>query len=100
MREQTDEYLRIVREFDEIRVSILTSTLTHIIAQQMNRLKSFLHKNSFLLRREDVAGFYHRWIAKHEIELWHGSVMNLHEEQYEQMLKELAEIDLRSLPET
>jgi hypothetical protein len=87
---------KIISEFEEIRTNIIFSTLTHVIARELKRLKIFLHTHSYLLTRNDVGNFYASWIAPFEIHLEFGGALDLRQTQYEQMKEQLANIDLRS----
>jgi hypothetical protein len=86
----------IITEFEEIRTNIIFSTLTHVIARDLKRLKTFLHKHSYLLTRSDVGNFYAKWIAPFEIHLEFGGSLDLRQGQYEQMKEQLANVNLRS----
>jgi uncharacterized protein YjbI with pentapeptide repeats len=83
-----------ISEFEEIRTNIIFSTLTHVIASDLKRLKTFLHRHSYLLTRSDVSNFYANWIAPFEIHLEFGASLDLRQTQYEQMKEQLANIDL------
>jgi uncharacterized protein YjbI with pentapeptide repeats len=85
-----------ITEFEEIRTNIIFSTFTYVIARELKRLKTFLHKYSYLLTRNDVGNFYANWIAPYEIHLEFGGALDLRQAQYEMMKEHLANIDLRS----
>jgi len=87
--------VRLISEFEEIKANIILSTLAHVIAAELKRLKVFLHKQSFLLNREDVREFYGNWIAPFEIHLEFGASLDLKQAQYDQLKEQLSEIDLR-----
>lgn len=87
---------QFISEFEEIKANILFSTLAHVIGAELKRLKTFLHKHSFLLNRKDISDFYVNWIAPFEIHLEFGASLDLKQAQYEQMKEQLANIDLRS----
>lgn len=88
----------LVSEFEEIKANIIFSTLAPVIAAELKRLKTLIHRHSFLLSRGDVRSFYETWIAPHEIHFEYGASLNLNQAQYEQMKEQLANIDLRSTP--
>lgn len=88
--------VKTISEFEEIRTNIIFSTLTHVIARELKRLKIFLHKHSYLFTRNDVSNFYANWIAPYDIHLEFGGSLDLKQTQYEQMKEQLANIDLRS----
>ena len=92
------EVAPIIREFEEIKANILLSTLTHVIAAELKRLKTFLHRHSSLLNRSDVVGFYSTWIAPYEIHFEYGASLDLRQAQYDQMKEQLAMINLQSAP--
>lgn len=87
--------VQLISEFEEIKANITLSTLAHVIAAELNRLKTLIHKHSFLLDRKDVNDFYASWIAPFEIHLEFGASLDIKQTQYEQMKEQLASIDLR-----
>jgi uncharacterized protein YjbI with pentapeptide repeats len=87
---------QLTAEFEEIKANIIFSTLAHVIAAELKRLKALIHRHSFLLNRSDVFNFYEAWLAPHEIHFEYGAQLNLKQAQYEQIKEQLANIDLRS----
>lgn len=86
-------------ELEEIKANVIMSTLTFVIAAELKRLKTFIHRHSFLLNRKDVSEFYNTWILPFEIELEHGASLDLKQAQYEQMKEQLSRIDIRNTAE-
>jgi hypothetical protein len=96
LRLQTEaekEINQIVGEFNEIKANILLSTLEHVIAAELKRLRAFLHKYPGLLNGE-LGEFYEIFIAPKEIHLHYGAALDFKQDEYQRMKEQLARIDL------
>jgi hypothetical protein len=91
--ETEKEINQIVREFTEIKTSILMSRLDEVIAAELKRLKAFLHKYPGLLS-SDLGKFYETFIAPKEVHLHYGTSLNFEQAEYKQMKEQLAQIEL------
>lgn len=61
--EAEGEVHKIVREFEEIKATILLSTLEAVIGGELKRLKYFIHKHPGLLTVPAISKFYETFIA-------------------------------------
>jgi hypothetical protein len=89
-------FSEIALEFNEIRANMLLNSLENVISTELARLKSFLHKNSYLLNDERIRMFYDRFIRPKEIHLTFGAALDLKQADYEVMMQELQQMDIRS----
>jgi hypothetical protein len=96
--ESEKENNQIIREFEEIKANMLLTTFVSEIDTELDKLKLFLHKHSFLLSRSDVGKFYKTYIASKEIHLKFGASLDFTAVEYKQMQEQLAQIDLQSEP--
>lgn len=98
--ESEKEIRQMIREFEEIKTSLLTSGIDFIVSRELQRLKLFLHKHLFLLNRTDVREFYLKWILPHELPLQVGAALSLTGSSWRELREDLLHIDLRLSPLT
>lgn len=91
-QELANEREPIRREFDAIRLRLLTSTLAPEITQELRNLKALILSRRELLSRKDVGGFFSKWIKPYEIHLHYGAQLDLKQAQYEELKQDLAAI--------
>src|SRR5437667_2156749 len=91
-RELVKEREPVNREFESIRMKILTSTLTFIITEELRRLRELILDQRELLAREDVRDFYVKWIKPYDTELHFGAQLDLTKTQYDRMRQDLISI--------
>lgn len=96
--ETNKEINQIIREFAEIKLSLLTSRSDYQVSQELQRLKLFLHKHSFLLNRSDLREFYMKWILPQGLPLQFGAPITLTQTLWQELREQLAQIDLQSQP--
>lgn len=82
----------IRREFDAIRLRLLTTTLAPEITQELRNLKALILSRRELLERKDVGDFFVKWIKPYEIHLHYGAQLDLNQKQYEELKQDLAAI--------
>ena len=82
----------IRREFEAIRLRLLTTTLATEVTQELGNLKALILSRRELLSRQDVGDFFLKWIKPHEIHLQYGAQLDLTQEQYDEMKEDLASI--------
>lgn len=102
-REVADEKAnQVTREFQELRLRILTCRVDPLIGQHLLALRDFLFSHHHLLTRSDVLGFYKAWIAPKEsaldiaVTLGRPVSLGLTQNEWEQMREQLSRIDLRT----
>ena len=91
-QELVNEREPVRREFDAIRLRLLTSTLAPEITQELRNLKALILSRRELLAREDVGNFFGKWIKPYEIHLHYGAQLDLKQAQYEELKHDLASI--------
>lgn len=80
------------REFEAIRLRLLTTTLAPEITRELGNLKALILSRRELLARKDVGDFFTKWIQPHEVHLYAGAQLNLNQAQYAEMMQDLANI--------
>jgi hypothetical protein len=91
-QELANERDPIRREFEAIRLRLLTTTLETEITQELGNLKTLILSRRELLSRKDVGDFFIKWINPHEIHLQVGAQLGLSQTQYDEMRQDLANI--------
>lgn len=91
-QELANEREPIRREFDAIRLRLLTSTLAPEIAQELGNLKALILSRRELLERKDVGDFFIKWIKPYDIYLHFGAQLDLDQKQYRELMQDLAAI--------
>jgi hypothetical protein len=99
-QELANEREPIRREFDAIRLRLLTSTLVPEITQELGNLKALILSRRELLARKDVGDFFDKWIKPFEIHLHFGAQLDLRQAQYEELKQDLASIGHAPAQET
>ena len=92
MQELAEEREPIRREFEAIRLRLLTTTLAPQITQELGNLKTLILSRRELLARKDVGDFFIKWIKPYEIHLHYGAQLDLNQAQYDEMKRDLPTI--------
>jgi hypothetical protein len=82
----------IRREFEAIRLRLLTTIQATEITKELGNLKALILSRRELLNRKDVGDFFIKWIMPHEIHIQVGAQLSLSQEQYDEMKRDLVNI--------